>query len=96
MEQMESKPITIRRSREQIIELLKGFDKSRGIKVRDFCRQRQISEAAFYVARKRYRPKNAAGKSGFIALPSWSVKNYFGEPVALLDRSTIFIDCGDQ
>jgi hypothetical protein len=68
MEQTEPKPIKIRRSHQQITQLLKEYDKSQGITVKDFCQKHQISEGAFYSARKRNRSTNGEPrKSGFIA-----------------------------
>jgi hypothetical protein len=69
MEQTEAKPVKIRRSRQQITQLLKEYDKSPGVTVKEFCGKHQIGEGAFYSARKRYRSKIVEPrKSGFIAI----------------------------
>ena len=69
MEQTESNSIKIKRSRQEIAQLLKEYDKSQGMTAKDFCQKHQISEGAFYSARKRQRSKkDEPQKSGFIAL----------------------------
>lgn len=69
MEQTAAKPVKMRRTRQQITQLLKEYDKSPGITVKEFCRKHQIGEGAFYSARKRHRSQNAdPRKSGFIAI----------------------------
>jgi hypothetical protein len=70
MEQTATKPANIRRTRQEIAQLLTEFDKSQGMTAKDFCRKHQISEGAFYSARKRQASKKGdSRKSGFIALP---------------------------
>jgi len=84
MEQTEVKPVKIRRTRQQITQLLRAYDKSEGITVKDFCRKHDISEGAFYSARKRHRPKNAEPRtSGFIA---------FQPPAAKESASVLFAE----
>ena len=69
MEQTAPNPIKIRRTRQEITQLLREFDKSQGMTAKDFCQKHQISEGAFYSARKRQRSKkDEPQKSGFIAL----------------------------
>lgn len=48
-----SKPAQPRRSKDQIAALLKLHERSTGT-TKDFCKEHNISEAAFYAARKRY------------------------------------------
>jgi hypothetical protein len=84
MEQTESKPIKVRRTKKQITQLLKEYDKSDGITAKEFCRKHHISEGAFYSARKRHRSQNAeSSKSGFIAFKTVTAKepsvNLFAE-----------------
>jgi hypothetical protein len=69
MEQTEPRSIKIKRTRQEIAQLLREYDKSQGITAKDFCQKHQISEGAFYSARKRQRSKNdEPQKAGFIAL----------------------------
>lgn len=72
MEQPNDKPEIVRRSKDQLLELLKAFEKNPGMTVKAFCLHHKITEAAFYTARKRYRMAHASKKnvSGFIALTS--------------------------
>jgi hypothetical protein len=79
MEQTEPKPVKIRRTRQEISQLLKEFDKSQGMTAKDFCQKHQISEGAFYSARKRHRStKRELRKPGFIALQPPSGKERSG------------------
>jgi hypothetical protein len=58
-----------RRSRQEIIQLVKSFDSSKGKTIKSYCKEQQISEAAFYSARNRYQLKNkTTHKSGFIPI----------------------------
>lgn len=57
-----------RRSKRQILNLLREFDNSQGITAKDFCKQHQISEGTFYSARKRNNSPSQQ-PTGFIALP---------------------------
>jgi hypothetical protein len=69
MEQTAPKPIKIKRTRQEITQLLREYDKSQGMTAKEFCQKHQISEGAFYSARKRHRStKGAPEKSGFISL----------------------------
>jgi|SRR6185437_3591500 len=69
MEQTAPESIKIKRTRQEIVQLLREYDKSQGMTAKEFCQKHQISEGAFYSARKRQRSKNdEAQKSGFIAL----------------------------
>jgi hypothetical protein len=75
MEQTESTPIKIRRTRKQITQLLKEYDKSEGVTAKEFCRKHHISEGAFYSARKRHRSKDAEPrKPKFIAFQPAAAK----------------------
>ena len=57
------------RSRQEIIQLVKSFDKTNGKTIKAYCKEQQISEAAFYSARNRYQLKNKPPhKSGFIPI----------------------------
>ena len=69
MEKTAPEPIKIRRTRQEITQLLREFDKSQGMTAKDFCQKHQITEGAFYSARKRQDSKKGdSGKPGFIAL----------------------------
>jgi hypothetical protein len=69
MEQTEPKSIKSKRTRQEMAQLLREYDKGQGISAKDFCQKHQISEGAFYSARKRQRSKNEEPqKSGFIAM----------------------------
>lgn len=59
-----------RRSKEQIASLLKLYENHTGT-TRNFCKQHNLSETAFYVARRRYSVKAKEGEqqgTGFTAL----------------------------
>jgi Transposase len=45
------------RSAQDILALLKAYDNSEGITVKDFCRRNGFSDATFYTWRKRYYNK---------------------------------------
>jgi hypothetical protein len=45
------------RSAQDILALLKAYDNSEGITVKDFCRRNGFSDATFYTWRKRYSNK---------------------------------------
>src|SRR5215210_6116756 len=85
MEQPIGKREISRRSKDQMLELLKAFDKNPGMTVKDFCAHHKITEASFYTARKRHRPAQTSkqNSSGFIAIPSpsfnGSTANLFAE-----------------
>jgi len=69
VEQIQKRPVRIRRSRQEIDDLLDRFAKS-NLSVNDFCRQHGISRASFHKWRSRYR-SNAVRKkktSGFATL----------------------------
>ena len=76
MEQPGGTPQISRRSKDQMLELLKAFDKNHGMTVKAFCAHHKITEASFYTARKRYRSANSSKQktSGFIAIPSPAFK----------------------
>ena len=58
-----------RRSLQEIIQLVKSFDSSNGKTIKAYCKEQQISEAAFYSARNRYLLKNKPPhKPGFIPI----------------------------
>ena len=70
MEQMNGKQVKSRRSKAQLLDLVKEYDKNPGLTIKAFCKLHQISEGSFYSARSRYRATGASKqkKSGFIAL----------------------------
>jgi hypothetical protein len=45
------------RSEQDILALLKAYENSEGITVKDFCKRNGFSDAAFYTWRKRYHNK---------------------------------------
>jgi hypothetical protein len=55
MEQTNGNQTTSRRTKIQMLELLREYDGHPGITVKDFCSLHQISEGSFYSARKRHR-----------------------------------------
>src|SRR5687768_42381 len=72
MEQMNGKQIKSRRSRAQLLDLVKEYDKTSGLTIKAFCKLNQISEGSFYSARSRYLATGAFKQkpSGFITLAS--------------------------
>ena len=70
MEQTNGNQPLSRPDKAKVLDLLKEYDKSRGITIKAFCKLHQISEGSFYSARSRHRapgvPKQKT--SGFIAL----------------------------
>jgi hypothetical protein len=72
MEQMNVKQPKMRRSKAQLLDLVKEYDKNPGLTIKAFCKLHQISEGSFYSARSRYRAPGASKQkpSGFIALSS--------------------------
>ena len=76
MEQPNDKLSLPRRSKDQMLELLKAFDKNHGMTVKAFCAHHKITEAAFYTARKRHRAGLTSKQktSGFIAISSPAFK----------------------
>ena len=57
------------RTPEEIIELLKEFENSEGITIKEFCEINDISDATYYNWRKQYGSKSKEEKSaGFIEL----------------------------
>lgn len=73
---------TARRSKQQLLELLAEYDKTRGMSIKDFCKLHKVTEGSFYTARKRHRSVTVAKKqsSGFIAIK----RPAFDQPVATL------------
>lgn len=69
VEQIQERSVRIRRSRQEIEDLLNLFDKGK-LSVKDFCRQHSISVANFRKWRSRYRSSPAVRKktSGFATL----------------------------
>lgn len=79
MEQIEKKPSSSKRTREQILQIIAEYDKSHGLTVKEFCRQHGISEGSFYSFRSRYGfKKQSKDQSGsFIALTAPVLKESF-------------------
>jgi hypothetical protein len=75
MEQLNTATVR-RRNKAQMLELLQEFDKNHGLSVKNFCSLHEITEGAFYAARKRYRSKSKSKQkpSGFIAIAQPSFK----------------------
>jgi hypothetical protein len=70
MEQLNNKAAQPRRRKEQIALLLKLHESHTGT-TKDFCKQHNISEGAFYAARKRHSIQSTRTQqqgSGFTAL----------------------------
>ena len=70
MEQLTDKSVQPRRSKEQTALLLELYESHTGT-TKDFCKAHNISEAAFYAARKRHSLKSKEVKqqvSGFTPL----------------------------
>jgi hypothetical protein len=67
---MEQANTILRRNKAQMLELLQEFDKDHGLSVKEFCTLHQITEGAFYAARKRNRSKSKSKQkpSGFITI----------------------------
>jgi hypothetical protein len=82
MEKSEQKvvgPVRPRRKRQEMMSLLRAFEKTNGITVKEFCRQHHIGEGTFYNFRKRYQQSRSksASPSGFIAIaPSTTREQY--------------------
>ena len=70
MEQAKTTTTIHRRNKSQMLELLGEFGKDHGLSVKDYCALHQITEGAFYAARKRHRAKRKTKQkpSGFIAI----------------------------
>jgi hypothetical protein len=70
MEQAETKSTPIKRSREEILQLISEYKKSSGLTIKAFCQLKGISEGLFYSYQSRYRSgKQRSNKSGsFIAI----------------------------
>ncbi len=54
MDQLNDKKITSRHNKNQLLEMLDEYDKTKGMTIKEFCKLRQISEGSFYSARKRH------------------------------------------
>lgn len=82
MDQTNTKDRPSRRSKQQLLNLLAEYDKTKGMSVKDFCKLHNVTEGSFYTARKRHRGVVAAKKqsSGFIAIK----RPAFDQPVANL------------
>lgn len=88
MEQLTDKPVQPRRSKEQTALLLELYESHTGT-TKDFCKQHDISEGAFYAARKRHSLKSKEVKqqvSGFTALT---------EPVFKVVHTSLFASVGE-
>ena len=70
MEQTEKKPVSGKRTREQILQIIAQYKKAQGLTVKEFCQQHGISEGSFYSFRSRYGFKNQVKDKpgGFIAI----------------------------
>ena len=70
MEQNSGTQVITRRTKTQILELLRAYDKNHGLTVKAFCQRHKVSEGAFYTARKRFRSTGISPqqRSGFIAI----------------------------
>ena len=70
MEQTEKKLVSGKRTREQTLQIVSEYEKSHGLTVKEFCKQRGISEGSFYSFRSRYRLKDQSNNKsgGFIPI----------------------------
>jgi hypothetical protein len=82
MKQTSGRKLTSRRSKIQVLELLRKYDKSPGMTVKAFCKLQQISEVSFYAMRHRHRSQVTSKPSspGFIAIE----RPVFKEPAGSL------------
>ena len=92
MEQPNGKAPVSRRSKAQMRELLKEFYKNDGVTVKAFCQNHNITEGAFYTARKRYRSARTLQekRSGFIAIPSPAINGSAGSLFAEVNGIRLF------
>jgi hypothetical protein len=74
MKKEEQKARRLRRTHSELESLLKEFESSKDITIKEFCRQHQLGEGTFYNFRKRYRQHSSkADRTGkFIAITSVS------------------------
>jgi hypothetical protein len=70
------------RSKQQLLNLLAQYDKTKGVTIKDFCKQHNVTEGSFYTARKRHRAVGVTKKRStrFIALK----RPAFDQPVGTL------------
>jgi|GEM_PF-794908 len=70
MNEQTSSPAIVRRSSEELIHLVTLYERSvPRLTVKKFCIQHQITESAFYSAKRRYGVRNKAARaSGFTAI----------------------------
>ncbi len=88
MEQVNDKSAQPRRSKEQTALLLELYESYTGT-TKDFCKQHNISEGAFYAARKRHSLKAKEVKqqgSGFTALT---------QPAFKVPHTSLFASVGE-
>jgi hypothetical protein len=92
MEQMNGKQPNLRRSKAQLLDLVKEYDKNPGLTIKAFCKLHQISEGSFYNARSRYLAKGASKQkpSGFIALSTTVLKEPAGNLFAEVNGIKLF------
>ena len=79
MENSEQRSARPRCSRQEMVSLLKAYEKTNGITVKEFCRQHRIGEGTFYNFRKRCQQVKSkpARTTGFIAIaPSTTREQY--------------------
>lgn len=84
----EKRKSPVRRTRKQIIKVLKEFEGTEGITVLDFCKQQDVNKSNFYNWQKRYgsRLSGSSKSKGFVPLqmapavqPTASVPLLFAE-----------------
>lgn len=83
--EQEKRKSPVRRTRKQIIKLLKEFEGTEGLTVIDFCKQHDVNKSNFYNWQKRYGSKQSplSKPKGFVAVevtsPIASAPSLFAE-----------------
>lgn len=80
MDQANGKHPLSRRNKKQLLELLREYDKTKGVSIKEFCKLHNVTEGSFYTARKRYRLAVTAKQvsSRFIPITAPSVNQPAG------------------
>jgi hypothetical protein len=80
MKQTSGRKLNSRRSKIQVLDLLREYERSPGMAVKAFCKLHQISEGSFYAMRKRHRSAITLkpSSSGFIAIERPAFKEATG------------------
>ena len=83
MEQTITKVQVVKRSRDQILQLLAEYKKSSGLTIKEFCLQNKMSEGTFYSYRSRYQSKSQTKSKPGCFIP-------IGTPVPKESTSILF------